>query len=70
MVTMRNLLVKIKFALPHHERLSWSHGEISHGHHEISLGLTVRFLMVTMRNLLVKENLLNTPPRQGLVVSW
>ena len=33
-----------------------SHGEISPGHHEISLRLLVRYLMVTMRFLLVKIN--------------
>ena len=39
--------------IPYHEVTSWSHGEVSHGHHEVPLVLTVRFILVTTRNLLV-----------------
>ena len=54
LVTMRNLLVNVKFDLyPYQEGTSWSHGEVFHGHHEVPLVLTVRFLLVMTRNLLV-----------------
>ena len=38
-----------------------SQGEVSHGHHEVPLGLTVRGLMVMMGNLVVNVNF-DLPP--------
>ena len=52
---------------------SWSHGEVSHGHHEVPLVLTVRFLLVATRNLLENVKLDLSPTKReplGLTVSF
>ena len=54
--------------IPYHEETSWSHGEVFHGHDEVPLVLTVRFLLVTTRNLLVNVKFDLHPYQEG--TSW
>ena len=88
MVTMRFLLVSLWGHLgyneeppderklwhsPYHEGTSWSHSKVSYGHHEAPLGLTVRFLLVMTRSLLMNIKFDLTPTIReplGLTVSF